>query len=197
MRLAETGSALAARAEGIVADAKRETEAARKAEATAKETLSATLAALKRRHAEALENKDAVVANVVAACKQEEATREEAAARATKAEARARAPRARWSARAWTCGTPRRRARDAELAAERHERKSKTYRDENETLVLKYDRAMRALAAAADEAGAGRLGAGRGGGRSSKKRARARARGVRLRRGGGSEGESVHERGDV
>ena len=87
--------------------------------------------------------------------------------------------------------------RDAELAAERHERKSKTYRDENETLVLKYDRAMRALAAAADEAGAGRLGAGRGGGRSSKKGARARAAASGSGGGGESEGESVHERGDV
>jgi len=55
--LAETGSALAERAESIVAEAKRKAEAARKAEVTAKETLAETVAALKRRHAEALEKK--------------------------------------------------------------------------------------------------------------------------------------------
>jgi hypothetical protein len=88
--------------------------------------------------------------------------------------------------------------RDAELAAERHERKSKTYRDENETLVLKYDRAMRQLANAADEhIGLGSLDdrGNRGGPRrNSGKSARARAAASDSGGGGESEGESRREK---
>ena len=178
--LAETGSALAERAEMIVADATRKAEAARKAEATAKETLAEQTSLLKRRHAEALEKKDAIVANVVAACKQEEAVREEAAARATKAEARARAAESALERARVDLRDAEEARRDAELAAERHERKSKTYRDENETLVLKYDRAMRRFANAeySEHIGLGSLDdrGNRGGPRrASGKSARARA----------------------
>jgi chromosome segregation ATPase len=196
--LAETGSALAERAEMIVADATRKAEAARKAEATAKETLAEQTSLLKRRHAEQIEKKDSIVANVVAACKQEEAVREEAAARATKAEARARAAESALERARVDLRDAEEARRDAELAAERHERKSKTYRDENETLVLKYDRAMRQLANAADEhIGLGSLDdrGNRGGPRrASGKSARARAAASDSGGGGESEGESRREK---
>ena len=197
--LAETGSALAERAEMIVADATRKAEAARKAEATAKETLAEQTSLLKRRHAEALEKKDAIVANVVAACKQEEAVREEAAARATKAEARARAAESALERARVDLRDAEEARRDAELAAERHERKSKTYRDENETLVLKYDRAMRRFANAeySEHIGLGSLDdrGNRGGPRrASGKSARARAAASDSGGGGESEGESRREK---
>ena len=197
--LAETGSALAERAEMIVADATRKAEAARKAEATAKETLAEQTSLLKRRHAEQIEKKDAIVANVVAACKQEEAVREEAAARATKAEARARAAESALERARVDLRDAEEARRDAELAAERHERKSKTYRDENETLVLKYDRAMRRFANAeySEHIGLGSLDdrGNRGGPRrASGKSARARAAASDSGGGGESEGESRREK---
>jgi colicin import membrane protein len=129
---------LAAKAESIVARANERVRAL-ESEVAAKDA--------------ALEANKKIVADVVAACKQEEAGREEAQLEAARANARARAAEESLERSREETERAEDARRDAEAKAEKSARKAARYRDENASLVANVDRTMRRLAAAATPGG--------------------------------------------
>ena len=158
--LAAANAELASRAESLIRRAADRAASLEKTlEARVAEHAEATRSAAAK-HAEAMESKRVIVANVVTACKQEEAKRFEAAAAATRAEARARAAESALERARGALRDAEDARRDAEARAEASARKAARYREENESLVSGYDRSIRRLARASSSAEEGGMGAG-------------------------------------
>lgn len=150
-KLQETSKTLASRAELLIAEAKKKADACRQSLESAKVTYESEMKSIKMRHASVLEQKDAQLANIVTACKQEEAATEEAVARCLKSEARVRACEASLERQRDDLRDAEEARRDAEAAAEKFERKAKSYREEHETLIYKYEHLMRKLGRVVEE----------------------------------------------